>query len=224
MKTASEYRNQAWESLEGKWMDGVVVVLIYLAIAMVFAGGNVYGNLFGSAALGHGTSALLNAVSIFLLAPMGAALAMAFLDFVRGENLEFAAVMEHFKNHYTRVLLAGIVISLLVSLGIFSFGILSIYFSLCYSMTFYLMRDYPELTWYEAMKTSREMIYGHKLDYLWLQLSFIGWIIVCFCTMGLGFLWLEPYMQTAKAHFYEDLKAETIVEENEDIQEAEVVE
>lgn len=205
-------------------MDGVVVVLIYLAIAMVFAGGNVYGNLFGSAALGHGTSALLNAVSIFLLAPMGAALAMAFLDFVRGENLEFAAVMEHFKNHYTRVLLAGIVISLLVSLGIFSFGILSIYFSLCYSMTFYLMRDYPELTWYEAMKTSREMIYGHKLDYLWLQLSFIGWIIVCFCTMGLGFLWLEPYMQTAKAHFYEDLKAETIVEENEDIQEAEVVE
>ena len=39
-------------------------------------------------------------------------------------------------------------------------------------------------------------------------LSFIGWFFLCLLTVGLGFLLLIPYMSTAMAHFYEDLKAE----------------
>ena len=46
-----------------------------------------------------------------------------------------------------------------------------------------------------------------------LQLSFIGWILLAIVTLGIGFLFVGPYMQTANAAFYEDLKAETIVEE-----------
>jgi len=46
-----------------------------------------------------------------------------------------------------------------------------------------------------------------------LDLSFIGWAILCLFTFGIGFLFLQPYVQSAHAAFYEDLKAQTVVEE-----------
>jgi len=41
-----------------------------------------------------------------------------------------------------------------------------------------------------------------------LDLSFIGWMILSVLTLGIGLLFLQPYMSTARAAFYEDLKAE----------------
>ena len=38
--------------------------------------------------------------------------------------------------------------------------------------------------------------------------SFIGWMILSILTLGIGLLFLQPYMNTARAAFYEDLKAE----------------
>ena len=37
---------------------------------------------------------------------------------------------------------------------------------------------------------------------------FIGWGILCVFTLGIGTLWLLPYMQTSIAAFYEDVKAD----------------
>ena len=39
-------------------------------------------------------------------------------------------------------------------------------------------------------------------------MSFIGWMILSLMTLGIGLLFLQPYMNTARAAFYEDLKAE----------------
>ena len=52
------------------------------------------------------------------------------------------------------------------------------------------------------------MMKGHKFDLFWLYLSFIGWGILCIFTLGIGLLWLVPYMQTAQSSFYEDVKAD----------------
>ena len=52
------------------------------------------------------------------------------------------------------------------------------------------------------------MMKGHKFDLFWLFLSFIGWFILAFFTLGIGFLWLVPYVQTSVAGFYEDVKAD----------------
>jgi uncharacterized membrane protein len=54
-----------------------------------------------------------------------------------------------------------------------------------------------------------EMMKGHKMELFMLWLSFLGWIILAMLTCGFGFLFLEPYMYTTLAHYYEDLKAET---------------
>ena len=41
-----------------------------------------------------------------------------------------------------------------------------------------------------------------------LYLSFFGWMILCTLTVGVGFLWLAPYISSSTAAFYEDVKAE----------------
>jgi uncharacterized membrane protein len=46
---------------------------------------------------------------------------------------------------------------------------------------------------------------GFKWKYFLLELSFIGWGILCLFTLGIGFLWLVPYIATAKATFYNQL-------------------
>lgn len=49
---------------------------------------------------------------------------------------------------------------------------------------------------------------GYKMKLFLLDLSFIGWMILSILTLGIGLLFLQPYMNTARAAFYEDLKAE----------------
>ena len=77
-----------------------------------------------------------------------------------------------------------------------------------YAMTPYILEEHPELTANEAIDHSRAMMKGHKFDLFWLYLSFIGWGILCIFTLGIGLLWLVPYMQTAQSSFYEDVKAD----------------
>ena len=51
-------------------------------------------------------------------------------------------------------------------------------------------------------------IFYNSVAELRLYLTFIGWGLLCILTLGIGLLWFVPYMQSALAHFYEDVKAE----------------
>ena len=49
------------------------------------------------------------------------------------------------------------------------------------------------------------------MQYFLLILSFIGWAILALIPAGLGFIGLIPYMYTAQAAFYEELKKDYTV-------------
>ena len=78
--------------------------------------------------------------------------------------------------------------------------------SISYSMTYYIMRENPGMSGEQAIQRSMAMMRGHKMQYFLLILSFIGWAILALIPAGLGFIWLIPYMYTAQAAFYEELK------------------
>jgi uncharacterized membrane protein len=80
----------------------------------------------------------------------------------------------------------------------------------------YLLHDYPELTPREAMKISHEMMRGQKWNLFILDLTFIGWILLTLLTVGLGMILVQPYMLTARAAFYNDLKSEKLVEQTDE--------
>ena len=72
-------------------------------------------------------------------------------------------------------------------------------------MGFYILSDNPQMTGKEALEASKKMMYGYKGKLFLLQLSFIGWGLLCLLTLGIGFLWLIPYMQASMACFYRNL-------------------
>ena len=53
-----------------------------------------------------------------------------------------------------------------------------------------------------------DMMYGYKMRYFKLLLSFIGWILLAALTCGIALFWVYPYMQAANANFYEYVKEE----------------
>ena len=75
-------------------------------------------------------------------------------------------------------------------------------------MTPYILDDNPELGPNEARLKSIEIMRGHKGKLFGLDLSFIGWFLLGILSLGIGFIWIEPYFYTARASFYRNLKEE----------------
>ena len=75
-----------------------------------------------------------------------------------------------------------------------------------YAMTDFILKDKPEMKNNAAIEKSMAMMDGYKMKLFLLDLSFIGWFILCLFTFGIGFFFLQPYIQVAHAAFYENLK------------------
>lgn len=75
-----------------------------------------------------------------------------------------------------------------------------------YSQAMYIIADNPNMRARDAIRLSSQMMDGHKMDLFILQLSFIGWAILGVFTLGLLYIWLEPYMQATYTNFYLSLK------------------
>lgn len=73
---------------------------------------------------------------------------------------------------------------------------------LSYSMTPYILADNPNMSAKEAISASKELMDGHKMDLLFLRLTFIGWDLLAALTFNIGNLWLNPYKHASEAAFY----------------------
>jgi uncharacterized membrane protein len=77
--------------------------------------------------------------------------------------------------------------------------------SLSYAMAPYIMEENPYMSIQEAIQKSKDMMSGNKWRLFCLNLSFIGWLILSAFTLGIGLLWLNPYISAAHAAFYNDV-------------------
>ena len=82
-----------------------------------------------------------------------------------------------------------------------------------YTMSYFLAIDNPEMSTKEAVEKSREIMTNNRAKLFFLELSFIGWMILSIFTLGIGLLWLSPYMVFAEIAFYHFVakKDETVV-------------
>lgn len=221
MKTPYEYRAHAREALNNHWGEALTVSIVISIITTICSIPSLIGNLgqiLESEMLNTIWWKLLSSQMTILLTllfvPVQYALSIALLHRTRGseENLS-AATFEHTKDNYGRFLAAAVVINILVVfVGLITLAIGAVVLGYVYRMVPYLLSDYPELSIREAMKISREMMRGYKWKLFMLDLSFIGWYIVGIMTCGIGMLLVTPYIQTATALFYDDLKNLRLVE------------
>ena len=78
-----------------------------------------------------------------------------------------------------------------------------------YALAPYLMAENPDMDVMEAIAHSKELMDGNKGRLFCLQLSFIGWRLLCVLTLGIGYLWLAPYQNAAEAAFYLEVTGRT---------------
>ena len=119
-----------------------------------------------------------------------------------------SATMNLFESHIFIVIVLGCL-----------FMIPGLIAGLAYTMVPFILHDKPELRPVDVLRESRMMMKGHKWELFLLMLSFIGWMLLCVFTFGIGMLWLMPYMQMTITKFYEQIRAEYegVGEENEPV-------
>lgn len=188
MRLNSELRQQAAGSLTGNWGMAAIITLVYSLLA-------------------GGASGFSMGVINLILLPLVYGYAVLFLDLVRGVKLDFGRLFDGYRDIgriFGTVLLHQVYLVLWTLLLVVP-GIVKFY---SYAMTYFILKDYPELAYNAAIEKSMTMMSGYKMKLFLLDLSFIGWAILCCFTLGIGFLFLGPYVQASHAAFYEDLKKE----------------
>lgn len=194
MISNSQIRARAREILgnnlfSGSWLYPVLIVIIVAAIS-----GALSATFVGPMIV----SGLLSVAS-----------ARYFIGRVRGniEPSQIESSIDGIRNNVLGSLLTGILYNVFVAIGSMIFVIPGIIFSYSFSMAFYVINDHPEMTAMEALRESRRLMNGHKMQYFILNLSFIGWMLLGSLCFGVGTLWATAYMSTANAVFYEELIA-----------------
>ena len=196
MKQTSYYRAEARSMLGGqifseKWLYALLICLVVSLVNGILS-----------------STGLL----IILLGPITAGVAAVFLKMRReGTKADFESLLWCTKeNRFVSTLLLGLMETIFLTLWFCLFIIPCIVKSYAYSMSFYIQQDHPEYDWNQCITESRKLMDGKKANLFLLDLSFIGWIIVSLFTLGIGMLWVQPYMEAAHAAFYEDIKAPVI--------------
>lgn len=71
-----------------------------------------------------------------------------------------------------------------------------------YKLAYLIAADNEDMSTADAVEESQRLMTGKRASLFCLELSFIGWAILSVATMGIGFLWLVPYVQFANIAFY----------------------
>ena len=190
VKENTELMAEARESLSGNWGLAIATFLVYGIIISVFQVIPTVGPV----------------LVLFIAGPMLVGISMFSLSLSRGENARLEQIFEGFKNYGT-VLGAYLLMVLFIFLWMLLLIIPGIIAAIAYSQTFYILAEDDAISSMDALKKSKEMMDGYKWKYFCLGLRFIGWALLCILTLGIGFLWLSPYIQISYAKFYEDIKA-----------------
>lgn len=186
---SKDYRQRAWAALSNKWGTVVLAMLIVVLLS---------GAINGIPGVGQ-------VASLILSGPLQLGFVIVIMKVLKDEVVDVSNVFDGFKDFMSSFLLY-LLNTIFVTLWSLLFVIPGIIASYSYSMSYYILKDNPGMDANEARKASIEMMKGHKWQLFCLEFSFIGWIILSILTFGILTLWVGPYMETAKAAFYEELK------------------
>lgn len=81
---------------------------------------------------------------------------------------------------------------------------------LIYGQSFYILLEQPDCSPLASMGLSRQLMAGHKKRLFSLYVSFLGYELLSLGTMGMGDLWLRPYMEMIQIQFYLDVSGREV--------------
>ncbi|MGT2948840.1 DUF975 family protein [Streptococcus devriesei] len=223
-KTRAELKTEAKQRLQGNWAYAIglyalpsltvsAIVWVCALIVVVLAGSLAVAISEEAAILTATPLLILIGLALFvctLIVTVG--ITLGFLDFFRGKKPTYTQASTYLlrEGRFGKFFWTDLVMVAFIYLWSFLFIIPGIIKSLSYVMTNYIIKDKLEkgesLTLTQAITESRQLMNGHKWEYFVLQLSFLGWAILANLTLGIGYLWLIPYIETTTAAYYQNLK------------------
>lgn len=188
----AEMKALAKERMKGQWGNAILIMILS-------------GLLTGAAGL---LGAILGPLSFIVTLAVGGPIMLGttyfYLKISSGEKAEIGDLFWGFRNFagaFVLTFLQGLFIALWSLLFVIP-GIMKAY---SYSMAFYIMAEEPGISAREAIRKSKEIMKGHRMELFVLQLSFIGWAVLGFVTLGIANFYVFPYMNETMAFFYRNL-------------------
>ncbi len=235
MNNSSFFRAVARQALSGKWGDAVLAGIIASVLGAVdgfsvninlnssnsnnfasdFSGEIFSPEWFNAALLPRSISpsllyAIISAslISLALTLIIGSIVAVGYasynLKLIDGKFVSIGDLFSFF-SHFKNIVLTALLKLVKTLFWTLLFIIPGIIASYNYALTDYLLAENPELSPNDALEKSKSLMYGNRFRLFCLQLSFLGWGILCVFTFGIGFLWLNPYMYASISAFYRDI-------------------
>lgn len=233
MFSSGELKKKALLSLKNNWANPLIISLLFVlitgTIASAVSGIILVFTLIPALILSffidevavtiitQGIHYILSLAVNLIIIPLSLGYINYFLMFTKSQKPEIQNLFDGYKKSFGNSIIASLLMGIYIFLWSLLLIIPGIIKSFSYAMTFYIIADNPTISATDALKRSEAMMKGHKMDYFVLNLSFIGWIILSLFTCGIGIIFLNPYMETAKAHFYLTLKENFEEENNESI-------
>ena len=194
----SKIMNEAAAALKGKWGlaigGNLLVVLISMAVGVV--GWGIAGEDWGA-----------NLTSLIFAPPLAIGMTIFSLNISRDNNPEIDNLFIPFKTSWVNSILAYLMMGILVVVGFILLIIPGIIALLMFSQVFFIMGEDKEISAYDALVKSMNMMIGYKWKFFKILLRLMGLAILCIFTLGIGFIWLAPYQNVIFAKFYDDIKA-----------------
>jgi uncharacterized membrane protein len=179
-----QLKQRAKDVLSGNWGVAVVVYVINTALC----------GLVGAIVPGLG--------AIAISGPMEAGVDSVYMTLQREEEPSVEQIFSGFEN-FLNTFLAGVLKAVFVGLWSLLLIVPGIVMNIAYSQTFYILNDEPDLEAMDALRASKELMDGHKMEYFLLQLSFLPWLLLC--VFILPVFYVVPYISATNAAYYDYL-------------------
>jgi uncharacterized membrane protein len=213
-ESAKNIRALGFQALKGNWIvaiEALVISTLLVSIPAFLIEKLMQGDSWGE-------TFLLNVETFLIGGPVTLGLAAFMLLLFRKYPVKINQLFDGFE-HFTKAVLLMLVTSIFIMLWTFCFIIPGIIAAIRYSQAFYILADDPSKGVMQCLEESKWMMRGNKYKFFCLLISFLGWAILAAIPVGIGFLWLLPYISMSQVVFYElvsgNLKPE-ILEENND--------
>ena len=233
----SELKALARKSLDGYYalLAGALVLISFLsgiggALSVMLFQGNSMFNLV--------MSQIFSLIISVVMSVFSAGVYYMFLNVSRGKKTSMQDVTYLFYHHPDRIIVVSLIVtvvqyllmlpsmimnyrmdvsanllevlqqSLLVSLVMFVGIVVAQLVTMPIAFGYYLLIDDVEMNATDALKKSMQMMKGNYGRYIYMQLSFLGLMILGVLTLYVGFIWIMPYMQMIEIEFYREILGE----------------
>ena len=181
-----EAKRRALNTLRNRWGEAIVVSLLYsIILAALSSVIGVGGLLFGSILL----------IGYYTIQ----------IEAMNNKKFNVEKIVSGLNGN---TLSTRIVLSVIKNLYIFLWSLLFIIPGIVkhygYMLTEFIAMENPEMSASDCLRKSQELMDGHKKELFVLDLSFIGWHLLCILSCGIGYLFLNPYIIQTRIQYIDE--------------------